>query len=82
MHFEPVNRITYALDEVVTGRKAQIVLTQNTKPVAVMLSPASFKALMNELEDLKDEAIAKERLQNFDPATAVTTEQLLARYRQ
>ena len=55
---------------------------RNNAPAAVMLAVADFEDLMNELEDLKMEIIAMQRLATMDEnIKLVSHEDMLVRYK-
>ncbi len=56
--------------------KGKYVVISDNKPVAVVLSPDTYNALMEELEDAYLGALAKERLATFDKKTALTHEEV------
>jgi antitoxin StbD len=55
------------------GQSEKYVVMRNNQPAAVLLSVEKFEAMIEELEDLRIEALARERLAEFDaiedPAT-------------
>jgi antitoxin StbD len=53
------------LDRIATGQQDRYVVIRDNRPTAVMLSTASYEALMAELEDLRIEAVARDRLSSF-----------------
>jgi antitoxin StbD len=50
------------LDRIADGRQDRFVVMRDNKPTAVMLATERYEALINELEDLRIEAVAKQRL--------------------
>ncbi len=63
-----------------SGDMDKFVVLRNNTLAAVMLSAARYESLLDELEDLRIEAIARDRLTSFDPAKAITHEEMLARF--
>ncbi|UYM18895.1 type II toxin-antitoxin system Phd/YefM family antitoxin [Endozoicomonas euniceicola] len=55
------------------------VVMRNNEPAAVLLSVEKFESLMNELEDLRLEAVARERLTAFD-GTTISHADMLKRF--
>ena len=62
------------------GEQDRFVVLKNNEITAVLLSSDRYEALMDELEDLRIEAAAAERLATFDPAKVITPEEMLARF--
>ncbi|MCU0831578.1 MAG: type II toxin-antitoxin system Phd/YefM family antitoxin [Rhizobiaceae bacterium] len=50
------------LDRVVSGEEAHFVVMRDNKPAAIIMATERFEALIEELEDLRTEAIARDRL--------------------
>ena len=63
-----------------SGDQDKFVVMRNNTLVAVMLTAERYEALLDELEDLRIEAVARERLETFDPAKAISHEDMLARF--
>lgn len=64
------------LDRLTEGKQDRYVVMRDNKPAAVLLPTQMYEALMDELADMRIEAIARERIATFDPAKALTTDQL------
>ncbi len=62
------------------GDQDKYVVLKNNEITAVLLPADRYEALMDELEDLRIDAIAAERVLTFDPAKAITHEDMLARF--
>ncbi len=62
-----------------SGDQDKFVVMRNNTLAAVMLTAERYEALLDELEDLRIEAVARERLETFDPAKAISHEDMLAR---
>ena len=45
-----------------------------------MLPVDAYEAIMDELEDLRIEAVARERIRTFDPEKAVSHEEMMTRF--
>lgn len=69
-------------DRLITGEQDRYVVMRNNAPAAVMLAVEDYENLMNELEDLKIELIAAQRLAAMNKNTKlVSHEDMLARYK-
>lgn len=73
-------RTKAVLDSLSTGTGHKLLVMRDNKPAAVMLSIAEYEAQMDELEDLRMESLAAQRLADFDPATAIPHAQLAAEF--
>jgi antitoxin StbD len=67
-------------DKLAKGKQDKCVVMKNNMPVAVMLPVDSYEAIMDELEDLRIEAVARERIRTFDPDKAVSHEEMMMRF--
>jgi antitoxin StbD len=47
------------------GRQDRLVVMRNNAPAAVLLSVKTFQALLDELEDLRLESVARKRLRSL-----------------
>lgn len=63
-----------------TGEQDRLVVLKNNEPAAVMLSVEAFEALMDEIEDLRIDAVARQRLRTYDPAKAITHREMMKRF--
>lgn len=61
--------------EEVKQQGSKVVMKNNT-PECVLLSPEEYLHLMDEVNDAKLAALAAERMQHFDPAAAVSAEEV------
>lgn len=68
------------LDALVNGQKRKMVVMRDNKPTAVLLSIREYEDQLDELKDLRIEAIAAERLSSFDSATAVSHAEIMAEF--
>jgi antitoxin StbD len=68
------------LDRLQNGDQDKYVIMRDNKPACVMLPMASYEALMDELEDMRIDAIAAERAASFDPAKAISHADMLKKY--
>lgn len=62
------------------GTQHKYFIMRNNELAAVVLPANRYEAMLDELEDLRIEAIARERLANFDTTRAITHEEMLANY--
>jgi antitoxin StbD len=62
------------------GKQDKYVILKNNAIAAVLLPADRYEALMDELEDLRIDAVATVRMDTFDPAKAITHEEMLARF--
>lgn len=67
------------LDRMADGRQDRYVVIRDNRPTAVMLPTAHYEALMEELEDLRIEAVARERLSSIAQVKLVSHADMLAR---
>lgn len=67
-------------DRIESGEQEKYVVLKNNEIAAVLLPADRYEALMDELEDLRIDAIAAERAATFDPSKAITLEQMEARF--
>lgn len=58
---------------------AKVVMKNNTAE-CVLLSPAEYTRIMEELEDAELYAVAMERLAHYDPKDVVTEEEMREKY--
>jgi antitoxin StbD len=67
-------------DKLVKGKQDRYVVMRNNVPAAVMLPVAAYEAILDELEDLRIEALARDRIQTFNPLKAVSHEEMMKRF--
>jgi antitoxin StbD len=70
------------LDMLASGKRDRYVVMRDNRPAAVMLSTARYESLLNELEGLRMEARARERLYSIDEARLISHEEMMARFRE
>lgn len=73
-------RAKEVFERIESGEQEKYVVLKNNEIAAVLLPADRYEALMDELEDLRIDAIAAERVATFDPAKAITHEDMLARF--
>lgn len=69
-------------DRLTSGRQDRYVVMRKNAPAAVVLPVEEYEALMEELEDLRIEAVAAGRLADLDTAPLISHEEMMARYRE
>ncbi len=62
------------------GTQSKFFIMRNNELTAVVLPATRYEAMIDELEDLRLEAIAVERLTSFDPSQAISHDQMLANF--
>jgi antitoxin StbD len=67
------------LDRMADGSQDRYVVIRDNKPTAVMLPTERYEALIDELEDLRIDAVARERLTSVDKSQLLSHAEMLAR---
>jgi len=67
-------------DRLSSGEQEKYVVMRNNAPAAVMMPVSVYEALMDELDDLRIELTARERLLSFDRTKAISHEEMLQRF--
>jgi antitoxin StbD len=67
-------------DRLSSGKQDKYVVMRNNAPAAVMMPVGVYEALMDELDDLRIEMTARDRLVTFDRTKAVSHEEMLERF--
>jgi antitoxin StbD len=67
-------------DRLCSGKQEKYVVMRNNAPAAVMMPVSIYEALMDELDELRVELTARDRLQTFDRAKAVSHEEMLRHF--
>ena len=67
-------------ERIESGEQDKYVVLKNNEIAAVLLPAGRYEALMDELEDLRIDAVASVRVDTFAPAKAITHEEMLARF--
>jgi len=70
------------LGRIADGTQDRYVIIRDNRPTAVMLSTAHYESLMDELEDLRIEAIARDRLASIKQAKLISHEDMLKRFEE
>ncbi|MEN8237245.1 MAG: hypothetical protein ABFQ95_06885 [Pseudomonadota bacterium] len=68
------------IDGLVAGERNKYVMMRNNHPAAVLVNVQHYEALLAEIEDLKIQFIARERLKSFDPSEAISHEEMLRHF--
>ena len=68
------------LDRLQSGDQDKYVIMRDNRPACVMLPIATYEALMDELEDMRIDALAAERAATFDAATAIPLDVMLKKF--
>lgn len=58
----------------------RLVIFKDNEPAAVIINVDAYQELLDELEELRIEAVARERLANFGEADAISHDTMRARY--
>ena len=68
------------LKEVTSGETTHLVIFKDNEPAAVLVGVSAYQALQDELEDLRAERLAIERLSTLDEKNTVSLEDMEARF--
>ncbi|MDZ5605276.1 type II toxin-antitoxin system Phd/YefM family antitoxin [Pseudomonas sp. RP23018S] len=68
------------LKEVTNGDVTHLVIFKDNEPAAVLVGVDTYQALQDELEDLRAERLAIERLSTLDIQNTVSLEDMKARF--
>jgi antitoxin StbD len=69
------------LKDVTSGEVTHLVIFKDNEPAAVLIGVESYQAMQDELEDLRAELLAIERLSTLDTTDTVSLEDMLARFK-
>ncbi len=64
-------------DRLSSGTQKKYVVMRNNAPAAVMMPVSVYEALMDELDDLHIQLMVRDRLQSFDPARAISHDDMV-----
>ncbi len=67
-------------DRLTSGRQDRYVVMRNNTPAAVVLPVQEYEALLDELDELRVEAVAAERLESFNHKQAVSHDDMRHRF--
>lgn len=68
------------LKEVATRATERLVVFKDNEPAAVIMNVAAYQEMVDELENLRIEAISRDRLVDFVPAQAISHSDMRSRY--
>jgi antitoxin StbD len=68
------------INKLTSGRQDHYVIMKNNSPAAVLLNIQSYEALLDELEDLRIETVARKRLQDFDKSKSISHEDMVKKF--
>jgi antitoxin StbD len=68
------------LDALATGEIEKLIILKNNAPKAVLLSIGAYRAMQEEMEDLRLTALALARLKSFREADAITHEAMMEKF--
>ncbi|MEN0107582.1 MAG: type II toxin-antitoxin system Phd/YefM family antitoxin [Pseudomonas sp.] len=69
------------LRSVTSGEVSHLVVFKDNEPAAVLMGIEAFQAMCDELEDLRADMLAAERLSSLDEKNTVSHEDMVARYK-
>ncbi|MCD5971533.1 type II toxin-antitoxin system Phd/YefM family antitoxin [Pseudomonas quasicaspiana] len=69
------------LKEVTSGAITHLVIFKDNEPAAVLIGVDAYQALQDELEDLRAERLAIERLPTLNDQNTVSLEDMEARFK-
>lgn len=75
-----VRSFSAKLKEVSSRTTERLVIFKDNEPAAVIINVDAYQEMLDELEDLRVEAAARERLIGFDEADAISHDDMVARY--
>ncbi|VVP02984.1 hypothetical protein PS862_02945 [Pseudomonas fluorescens] len=75
-----VRNFSTKLKEVSSRATERLVIFKDNEPAAVIINVDAYQEMLDELENLRVEATARERLIGFDQANAVSHDDMRARY--
>ncbi|KQM55080.1 Phd-YefM [Pseudomonas sp. 2822-15] len=75
-----VRSFSSKLKEISSRTTDRLVVFKDNEPAAVIVNVDAYQELMDELEDLRIEATARDRLASFNPKSAISHADMRARY--
>lgn len=63
-----------------SGGQDHYVIMKNNSPAAVLINIQSYEALLDELEDLRIESVARTRLKTFDEKKSISHEEMVKKF--
>ena len=75
-----VRSFSARLKDVTSGDVTHLVIFKDNEPAAVLLGVQAYQALQDELEDLRSELLAIERLRSLDETKTLSLEDMEAQF--
>lgn len=75
-----VRTFSARLKEVSSRATERLVIFKDNEPAAVIINVDAYQELLDELDDLRVDAVAPERLSTFDKTKAISLSDMQARY--
>jgi antitoxin StbD len=75
-----VRTFSARLKEVSSRATERLVIFKDNEPAAVIINVDAYQELLDELDDLRVDAVARERLSTFDKTKAISLSDMQARY--
>ena len=75
-----VRSFSARLKDVTSGDVTHLVIFKDNEPAAVLVGVQAYQALQDELEDLRSELLAIERLRSLDETKTLSLEDMEARF--
>lgn len=75
-----VRSFSAKLKEISSRATERLVIFKDNQPAAVIINVDAYQEMLDELEDLRVEVSARERLASFDESTAISMNDMRARY--
>ena len=75
-----VRNFSARLKDISSRKSERLVIFKDNEPAAVILNVHVYQEMLDELENLRVETTARERLANFDETKAVSHDAMRARY--
>lgn len=69
------------LKQVTSGDATHLVIFKDNEPAAVLMGVEAYQAMQDELEDLRAERLAAERLMSLDERTTLSLDEMEAPFR-
>ncbi len=68
------------IDKLEAGERNKYVMMRNNHPAAVLMNVQHYEALLAEIEDLKIQFVARERLKSFDPNQTISHDEMIEHF--
>lgn len=69
------------LKDVTSGETTHLVIFEDNEPAAVLIGVEAYQSLQDELEDLRTERFASERLLSLDESNTISLEDMEASFK-